>query len=301
MTTLLFDGNHLFHRDLAVRARNYLTTGQDLNAGLADPSQRVTLLRKCTIDLCSIVRLFGGDGGEVGRVLVIIDSRSWHHNFVTDYKRCLTGDHQPLTTSRSSRLSTPGQPHSNGQAYPLVALRRDRNAGYKISLFYFGLATIDDCIYRVMQRKQSGGHDVTNGIIGQNFTVGIEMMQRSLHLFDNITFIDGNSDFGEIVAIYIKRSGKHEVTDHRFEWFDKYFAKPFDKLNPANQTHLQSHFVPSQIPNFFVCKGFGNTKLEILDLQHVCSPTRSPTSGISEEANPQKCDFISIEFPHPSC
>jgi len=55
-------------------------------------------------------------------------------------------------------------------------------------------------------------------------------MQQNLHLFDNITFVDGNSNFGEIVAIYIKKSAKHEVTNHTYGWFNEFFSEVFENL-----------------------------------------------------------------------
>jgi predicted ABC-type ATPase len=105
-----------------------------------------------------------------------------------------------------------------------------REAGYKISLFYFGLPTLDDSTYRVMQRKLFGGHDVADHIIEYNFNEGIKRMQQNLHLFDNITFIDGTSNFGEIIAVYIKKSAKHEIADHSYGWFNEFFREPFEKL-----------------------------------------------------------------------
>ena len=105
-----------------------------------------------------------------------------------------------------------------------------RKAGYKISLFYFGLPTLDDSTYRVMQRKLFGGHDVADHIIEYNFNEGIKRMQQNLHLFDNITFIDGTSNFGEIIAVYIKKSARHEIADHSYGWFKEFFREPFEKL-----------------------------------------------------------------------
>ena len=105
-----------------------------------------------------------------------------------------------------------------------------KEAGYKITLFYFGLPTLDDSTYRVMQRKMFGGHDVADEIIEYNFYEGIKRMQQNLHLFDNITFVDGNSNFGEIVAIYIKKSNKHEITNHTYSWFNEYFEEAFNHL-----------------------------------------------------------------------
>ena len=106
-----------------------------------------------------------------------------------------------------------------------------KEAGYKITLFYFGLPSLDDSTYRVMQRKMFGGHDVADEIIEYNFHEGIKRVQQNLDLFDNITFVDGNSNFGEIVAIYIKKSAKHEITNHSYGWFKEYFEEAFNKLN----------------------------------------------------------------------
>ncbi len=105
-----------------------------------------------------------------------------------------------------------------------------KEAGYKISLLYFGLGSLEESTTRVMQRKLFGGHDVANEIIEYNFYEGIKRVQENLHLFDNITFVDGNSNYGEIVAIYIKKSVKHEITNQSYEWFNRFFAEAFDKL-----------------------------------------------------------------------
>ena len=105
-----------------------------------------------------------------------------------------------------------------------------KEAGYKISLLYFGLGSLEESTTRVMQRKLFGGHDVANEIIEYNFYEGIKRVQENLHLFDNITFVDGNSNYGEIVAIYIKKSAKHEITNQSYEWFNRFFAEAFDKL-----------------------------------------------------------------------
>ena len=40
-----------------------------------------------------------------------------------------------------------------------------KEVGYKISLFYFGLGSLEECTLRVMQRKMLGGHDVPNKVI----------------------------------------------------------------------------------------------------------------------------------------
>lgn len=105
-----------------------------------------------------------------------------------------------------------------------------KKAGYKISLFYFGLGSLAESTSRVIQRKMFGGHDVADEVIEYNFHEGIKRVQQNLHLFDNITFIDGNTNFGAVVAIYIKKSAKHEVTKHSHSWFNQFFVEAFEKL-----------------------------------------------------------------------
>lgn len=51
-----------------------------------------------------------------------------------------------------------------------------------------------------------GGHNVNQDVIEYNFTEGIKRVRASLPLFENILFIDGTSDFGDIVAIHIEKS-----------------------------------------------------------------------------------------------
>jgi predicted ABC-type ATPase len=96
------------------------------------------------------------------------------------------------------------------------------------------LVLIESC-----KQKLFGGHDVADEIIEYNFYEGIKRMQQNLHLFDNITFVDGNSNFGEIVAIYIKKSNKHEITNHTYSWFNEYFEEAFSKLKSNTDAQLE--------------------------------------------------------------
>ena len=81
-----------------------------------------------------------------------------------------------------------------------------------------------------MQRKMFGGHDVADKVIEYQLLRRNQTDAANLHLFDNITFVDGNSNFGEIVAIYIKKSAKHEVTNHTYGWFNEFFSEVFENL-----------------------------------------------------------------------
>ena len=113
---------------------------------------------------------------------------------------------------------------------PIKLINDFKKAGYKICLIYFGLSYISDSSTRVEQRQVMGGHNVSQEVIEYNFTEGIKRVRASLALFENILFVDGTSDFGDIIAIHIPKSGKHMITDHPQIWFEKFFKEAFDKL-----------------------------------------------------------------------
>lgn len=115
-------------------------------------------------------------------------------------------------------------------AMVLNMIQEFREANFKISLYYFGLYSEEESVSRVIHRTQTGGHNVTDEVIRFNFIEGLKNAKQHLHLFDNLTFIDGNSDFGKIVALHISKSQIHKVTDNPPLWFKEQFGESFEKL-----------------------------------------------------------------------
>lgn len=109
-------------------------------------------------------------------------------------------------------------------------IQKFKEAGYEITLCYFGLYSEDESFSRVILRSKTGGHDVSDEVIRFNFTEGSKKAKEHLHLFDNITFIDGTSDYGKVVALHIGNSGKHEVVDNPPLWFKEQFEEAFGGL-----------------------------------------------------------------------
>lgn len=105
-----------------------------------------------------------------------------------------------------------------------------REAGFKVSLVYFGLYSEDESVSRVIHRVQTGGHDVADDVIRFNFNEGLRNAQQHLYLFDNVTFIDGNSDYGQIIALHISKSQTHKVVDDPPLWFKEQFEVAFSEL-----------------------------------------------------------------------
>ena len=106
-----------------------------------------------------------------------------------------------------------------------------RQADFKVSLCYFGLLTEDDSVSRVIHRAQTGGHNVADEVIRFNFNEGLGKVRQHLRLFDNVTFVDGNSDYGHIVALHITKGHIHEVEDNPPLWFREQFEEAFNRLS----------------------------------------------------------------------
>lgn len=113
---------------------------------------------------------------------------------------------------------------------PIIMANEFKRENYKLSFIYFGLFSIDEAVARVAQRYATGGHNIPYEAIRENFTLGISQTRQYLYLFDNVLFVDGLTDFGDIVALHIGSSGKHVITDHHCPWFDKYFRDSFESL-----------------------------------------------------------------------
>ena len=109
-------------------------------------------------------------------------------------------------------------------------VREFKKAGFKVSLYYFGLYSEDESVSRVIHRVQTGGHNVTDEVIRFNFNEGLKNTKQHLHLFENLAFIDGSSDFGKIVALHIERNHVHEVAENPPLWFREQFENVFDNL-----------------------------------------------------------------------
>ena len=105
-----------------------------------------------------------------------------------------------------------------------------KTAGFKITLCYFGLISEDDSVMRVTLRAQTGGHDVADEVIRFNFHEGLAKVKQHLHMFENLTFIDGSTEYGEIVAMHNTKGNIHKVEDNPPQWFKEQFEEEFAKL-----------------------------------------------------------------------
>lgn len=68
-----------------------------------------------------------------------------------------------------------------GSGY-LRRIVRWRAAGYRVSLFFLSLPTVETAIERVALRVQQGGHDVPEPVICRRFAAGLENFHRRYKL-----------------------------------------------------------------------------------------------------------------------
>lgn len=113
---------------------------------------------------------------------------------------------------------------------PVNLAKEFKSAGYKLCFIYFGLSSIEDSLARVAQRLATGGHGIATEAVKHNYIEGIKQTKKYLDMFENIIFIDGSTDFGDIIALHINKSGMHVITDQPCKWFEKYFKDDFNKL-----------------------------------------------------------------------
>ena len=98
-----------------------------------------------------------------------------------------------------------------------------RNVNYKISLFYFGIDSLEDSVMRVQQRINTGGHAVSPEIAEYNFYECPKRVLQNFQLFDYMTFIDGVMPYGRIIANFRKKDGFREFADRLPKWFAAFF------------------------------------------------------------------------------
>ena len=71
-------------------------------------------------------------------------------------------------------------------------------------------------------------------LLHDNGAEGLAKIRQHLHLFENITFVDGNSDYGHFVALHITNSHIHKVVDNPPMWFKEQFEAVFENLNNSD-------------------------------------------------------------------
>jgi len=106
-----------------------------------------------------------------------------------------------------------------------------KEAGYKITLVYFGLKNMKTSGERVNDRASKGGHDIPVKDIKRNYNEGIKRVKNDYYKFDNVIFVDTLNQNIRVVASVHKKIRKLISISHTPNWFRKHFEESAKKMN----------------------------------------------------------------------
>lgn len=109
-------------------------------------------------------------------------------------------------------------------------LQQFRQAGYKTTLIYFGLDSLELAASRVQERVALGGHDVPAEVLKYNYDEGIKRINQDLHFFDRVIFVDTLNQNVRVIA-FLQKAAKQQVQiSEKIYWYNKYFKSTVNKL-----------------------------------------------------------------------
>ena len=81
-------------------------------------------------------------------------------------------------------------------------IKRARDLGYYIRLYYIGLNSEDECMQRIKNRVSKGGHDIPKADVSRRFRGRFHSLVKVLPYCDEVTLFDNDNGFVE-VAEYV--------------------------------------------------------------------------------------------------
>ena len=85
--------------------------------------------------------------------------------------------------------------------YPRKLARRAKEAGYTVRLYYVGLNTLSESVYRIQNRVRKGGHDIPLPTVETRFAHRFQDVMKILPYCDEVKFFDNENGF-RLVAVY---------------------------------------------------------------------------------------------------
>jgi predicted ABC-type ATPase len=99
----------------------------------------------------------------------------------------------------------------SGRAHPRF-LRNCKNAGYRLTLVFLWLPSVDVALARVARRVREGGHSIPDDVVARRYVLGLRNMRQIYLPLVDIAVIYDNSDHGRVL-IAERRPGA-ELTVH---------------------------------------------------------------------------------------
>ena len=87
----------------------------------------------------------------------------------------------------------------------LKNIRKAKELGYRIIVYYIGVDSVDIAKERVRKRVKNGGHDIPDKDIERRYTESIRRLKEIIPICDEVTLYDNTKTF-HAVAVY--KNGK---------------------------------------------------------------------------------------------
>lgn len=97
-----------------------------------------------------------------------------------------------------------------------------KNSGYKITMYYIGLNTKYESIYRIANRVRKGGHDIPPDDVIRRFEHRFEKLDRIVPLCDKVVFYDNENGFAKVAEI--TDGAFHYTNGYRPDWITEYYT-----------------------------------------------------------------------------
>ena len=102
-------------------------------------------------------------------------------------------------------------------------LLKAKKQGYRITMYYIGLNTQYESIYRIANRVRKGGHDIPPEDVKRRFARRFEALDRVVPLCDLVVFYDNENGFVKVGEI---SNGQFRYTNHyRPDWLVEYRSR----------------------------------------------------------------------------
>ena len=99
--------------------------------------------------------------------------------------------------------------------------------GYRITMYYIGLNTKYESIYRIANRVRKGGHDIPPDDVIRRFAHRFEALDRIVPLCDTVVFYDNENGFVKVAEI-TDRAFRY-TNGYRPDWIVEYYNRFISK------------------------------------------------------------------------
>lgn len=95
-------------------------------------------------------------------------------------------------------------------------IRQARKQGYDIVMFYVGLNSVEESLWRIANRVRKGGHDIPEEYVRLRYQNRLESLKGVLPLCDEVVFYDNENGFVKVAEI--KNNTFYYTNGYRPDW-----------------------------------------------------------------------------------